>query len=75
MQHGARYGPKRDPLARQILGVKRDPVWTCPNTPQCPHPGLLHDVSGDYEDPRPTCCADGCDCGKEVKTDVAALGE
>jgi hypothetical protein len=53
----------RDPFARAVLGVRRDPVWTCPNTPQCPHPGLLHDIE-DLEDQRPTCCVDGCDCGK-----------
>lgn len=37
--------------------------WVCPNTPRCEHPGLIHDI-WDYDDPRPMCCADGCDCGK-----------
>lgn len=37
--------------------------WLCPNEPRCPHGAALHDVY-DYDDPRPTCCAEGCDCGK-----------
>jgi hypothetical protein len=34
----------------------------CPNTPPCPHPALVHDI-WDYDDPRSTCCIDGCRCG------------
>lgn len=36
----------------------------CPNTPRCEHPALIHDVSGDDEDPVPICGAFGCPCGK-----------
>lgn len=53
---------KRSPFRRHILGVKKDPILTCPNEPQCPHPGVIHDI---YEpgDPYPTCCIEGCTCG------------
>jgi hypothetical protein len=34
----------------------------CPNTPPCPHPGFVHDQY-DNEDPYPTCCEAGCNCG------------
>lgn len=40
------------------------PWGVCPNTPRCEHPSLIHDVSGDPEDPKPMCCADGCRCGQ-----------
>lgn len=51
-----------DQLAR--LGPQAD-VWQyCPNEPRCPHMVWVHDVSGDEEDPRPICCADGCRCGQ-----------
>ncbi len=33
----------------------------CQNDPPCPH--WLHDIE-DWDDERPTCCIDGCDCGK-----------
>lgn len=35
----------------------------CPNEPRCPHVAAFHDI---YEpgDPYPTCCAEGCRCGK-----------
>jgi site-specific DNA-methyltransferase (adenine-specific) len=36
--------------------------WLCPNG-ECEHGNILHDVN-DYEDPRPTCGAEGCRCGK-----------
>lgn len=39
--------------------------WQCPNEPQCPHGGLVHDVYDD-EDQVPRCCAEGCDCGKRA---------
>ena len=43
----------------------RDPKPTnaphCPNDPPCPH--WLHDIE-DWDDKSPTCCTDGCDCGK-----------
>jgi hypothetical protein len=35
----------------------------CPNQPPCEHPAMIHDVSGDPEDPLPCCCSPGCDCG------------
>lgn len=38
--------------------------WRCPNNPPCPHPGLLHDIE-DLEDTSPTCCAEGCKCGRD----------
>ena len=34
----------------------------CPNDPGCEHPSFVHDVY-DYDDPYPTCCAEGCRCG------------
>lgn len=37
--------------------------WICPNEPRCPHGAALHDVY-DFDDPRPTCCAEGCPCGQ-----------
>src|SRR5258708_1626559 len=39
--------------------------WQCPNNPPCPHGNLLHDIDS-LEDPRPTCCVDGCNCGKRL---------
>lgn len=36
---------------------------TCPNTPRCEHPAMVHDIDT-YEDPRPMCCAEGCTCGQ-----------
>lgn len=36
--------------------------WVCPNTPHCPHPGVVHDIE-DLEDQRPACCVEGCYCG------------
>ncbi len=33
-----------------------------PNVPPCEHGDILHDRSDD-EDPSPTCCAEGCQCG------------
>lgn len=37
--------------------------WLCPNDPPCPHGSVLHDVN-EMDDPRPTCGAEGCDCGQ-----------
>lgn len=37
--------------------------WLCPNEPRCPHGAVLHDVD-DYDDPSPTCCVEGCGCGR-----------
>jgi hypothetical protein len=37
--------------------------WRCPNDPPCKHAGLFHDVE-DMEGNHPTCCIDGCTCGK-----------
>jgi len=36
--------------------------WLCPNKPRCPHAAVVHDVE-DFDDRRPRCCADGCQCG------------
>lgn len=41
--------------------------WACPNDPPCPHSGVIHDIYAP-DDPRPVCCADGCQCGKEGRT-------
>jgi hypothetical protein len=54
-----------DPLGDIHAAIKsmRAQDWLrCPNVPPCPHPGLLHDID-DWDDPRPTCCMDGCSCG------------
>lgn len=40
--------------------------WLCPNTPPCPHGAALHDIE-DFEDTRPTCCADDCACGQPTQ--------
>lgn len=55
----------------------------CPNAPPCAHLSGRHDVPGDYEDPAPVCCVDGCDCGaqairqdalaEEIRAGVASL--
>lgn len=37
----------------------------CPNDPPCAHSGLLHDIDS-LDDPKPMCCADGCNCGKTL---------
>lgn len=34
---------------------------------------MIHDVSGDPEDPRPMCCADGCRCGQAIGQRLAAV--
>lgn len=39
------------------------PWWLCPNG-ECQHGAILHDVY-DLEDTRPTCCAEGCTCGRD----------
>jgi hypothetical protein len=41
--------------------------WKCPNG-ECQHGGVLHDVD-ELDDPRPTCCAEGCPCGHEPEPD------
>lgn len=46
----------------------------CPNTPPCEHPAMIHDVSGDPEDPKPMCCADGCSCGQPTPELAAEPG-
>lgn len=46
----------------------------CPNTPPCGHPAMIHDVSGDAEDPKPMCCADGCSCGQPAPELAAEPG-
>lgn len=40
--------------------------WLCPNEPRCPHGAVLHDICGDLECELdvPTCCVEGCDCGR-----------
>lgn len=43
---------------------------SCPNQPKCEHPSWIHDVSGDPEDPKPMCCADGCTCGQPEQRDA-----
>jgi len=50
--------------AEQTATPAPAPWGRCPNTPPCEHPSLIHDVSGDPEDPKPMCCADGCRCGQ-----------
>ena len=40
--------------------------WLCPNTPPCPHGGPLHDIE-DLEDQTPTCCVEGCTCGRTAR--------
>lgn len=37
----------------------------CPNTPPCEHPAWIHDIDS-YDDPKPMCCADGCNCGQST---------
>lgn len=37
--------------------------WRCPSNPPCEHAALFHDIE-EYDDPRPRCCVEGCDCGK-----------
>jgi hypothetical protein len=50
------------------------PVWLfCPNTPRCPHPGLIHDID-DYDDPKPMCCVEGCGCGQNATAGDAVDG-
>lgn len=39
------------------------PWWLCPNEPRCPHGATFHDLH-DYEDQSPTCCMEGCSCGR-----------
>lgn len=39
------------------------PWWLCPNEPRCPHGAILHDEE-DYDDDSPTCCVEGCTCGR-----------
>ncbi|ANN16219.1 hypothetical protein SD37_11585 [Amycolatopsis orientalis] len=51
------------------------PDGRCPNTPPCEHPAMIHDVSGDPEDPKPMCCADGCACGQPTPPSVVDSGE
>ncbi len=45
--------------------TRRDvlPWWLCPNDPTCWHGAIFHDVE-DYDDESPTCCFEGCACGK-----------
>jgi hypothetical protein len=58
-------GAEADAAATAVAaGHTAPPPWNCPNTPPCEHPSLVHDVSGDPEDPKPMCCADGCRCGQ-----------
>jgi len=45
--------------------------WLCPNG-RCEHGAILHDVY-DMEDQHPTCCAEGCDCGRTSKPDEPAF--
>jgi len=35
----------------------------CPNVPPCPHGAVFHDIE-DYDDDSPTCCVEGCTCGR-----------
>src|ERR1700749_1267530 len=44
---------------------------SCPNLPPCEHPGMVHEWSGDYEDPRYMCCVDECPCGKPAPAEDA----
>jgi hypothetical protein len=38
--------------------------WACPNDPPCPHGSFVHDID-EPDDPLPTCCVEGCDCGHD----------
>lgn len=70
--NGWRPGPyrpphrrKANPLDRKIPGVLKRPgplVRPCPNTPDCGHLGLAHDVE-DMDGSGATCTVDGCTCG------------
>jgi hypothetical protein len=58
-----------DASARRALGRLYDsqpvPWWECPNSPPCGHAGLFHDID-EPDDPSPTCCVEGCPCGRPV---------
>jgi hypothetical protein len=65
------FDPFGDGLCKQHLAeaypasaATPTPWGRCPNNPPCEHPSFIHDVSGDPEDPKPMCCADGCRCGR-----------
>ncbi len=57
-------------MGRVAPGVSESGWWLCPNDPPCPHVGVVHDIA-DWDDPIPTCCVEGCRCGKGA--DDAAL--
>lgn len=38
--------------------------WLCPNG-TCSHGSIMHDID-DWDDPSPTCCVEGCGCGKQT---------
>ena len=40
-------------------------IYPCPNDPPCVHAAFMHDVE-DWDDPSPTCCIDGCTCGRKA---------
>jgi hypothetical protein len=44
-----------------------DGWWLCPNEPRCEHAAVFHDIEGDDRDwteDVPTCCVEGCECGR-----------
>lgn len=43
------------------------PWWLCPNTPRCPHSGVVHDIEFD-DDALPRCTMDGCPRGEKKQT-------
>mgnify|MGYP001560940380 CR=1 FL=1 len=49
--------------------ARRQQWWSCPNRPPCSHGAALHDVE-DWDDDRPRCCVDGCQCGAREPTQV-----
>jgi hypothetical protein len=66
---GACDGFARDPLPDLSRGrgpketMSAYSPFTCPNEPPCEHSGLLHDI-WTLEEPLPTCCVEGCKCGR-----------
>ena len=57
-RHGTPWTPD---MGYPPIRVRRMAPIECPNYPRCQH--WLHDIA-DYDDPSPTCCTEGCTCGK-----------
>lgn len=56
------------------MAAKTSAWWLCPNDPPCGHGAVLHDVE-DHEDPSPTCCVEGCGCGRPAGVTKLAMPE